>query len=394
MTHPQPPAEPGSETRPTEDHHALDDPSDAPAADRPRRSPGRRRVLAGAALAGAVAVGGGGLLIAHELSDDDGGLKGVTVPDLSAKALTRFGFTISNPTPDGTSQFRKDLDEVRDLGLGAVRFSAPVHEMVTDWGVRDGKASGRVRFDGSYVSALIDGLDEAEKRGLDACMMVIGVCPDESLSDDELVRVMGNYWRALAAAIAPRTPQWQVFNEADAAHFRNQGDVDVLAENSPYLDLLSRALGTARDAVHAETPGAEVTTNLFGYPVDEELLPRWRTILDRLADSVDVITVDAYPETKKENLQRLVDDLASLRAEYGKPVVLGEIGMKVCAKCFTLTEQVQAYSAYLTSLAHSAAQSVYFYKLRDPSSDQFGVLDDHGKPRPAYTLLKKTGEDS
>lgn len=369
------------------------DPDDGAAASPARRGPGRRTLLTGAALAGALAVGGGGTAAVLGREDE---LAGATVPEIAPADLRRFGFTVRGPKAGDMEPFLEDVRTVRGLGLGTVRYSIPVWESVSDWGVRDGRYVGPVVLDDAQVAVIADALDAVEERGLASRAMAIGVYPHDDLSDEEIPAVMSGYWQALASALAPRAPTWQILNEPDGSDFRTFEMLDPM-ERPEYVQRIADVLGAARDAIHAATPDAEVTTNLYGFPIDAGMLERWISLWDRLAGSADVITVDAYPETSTAELVRLVDYVRTLADRYGKPVEVGEIGVKTCEECFTTAQQATAYSRYLSALAASPARAVTFYTLRDggtEDTERFGVIDDAGEGRPAFRVLQSTARDA
>lgn len=356
-----------------------------------RRGPRRRRLLSGAALAGAVVVGGGSVVLSR--SEPDTPVPGVAIPDIAPAHMARFGFTISNPSPDGMDEFIADLDVVQRLGMGAVRFSAPIYEIAADWGVRDGRPGGTVRLDPTWLRALTECIDLALGRGLQVCVMAIGVYPGEDVADEDLPAVMSRFWTALASALAPRELLWQILNEPDGSDFRTYETLQPL-DHPDYVRRIAEIVGTARDAIHAAAPGSRVTTNLFGFPIDEDIVVRWEALLDVIAPSVDVITVDAYPETGELRLEILVRHLARLRERYGKPLEVGEIGVKTCAECFTEREQAESYASYLEALQSSAAETVYFYALRDDpgrDSERFGVIAESGRAKPAIGVIVTAG---
>lgn len=350
--------------------------------DAPR--PRRRRVLTGAALTAATlgGIAGGARLVS------DRQVRG---------QLGRFGMTITDPAPGRMDAFREDLDTVQALGLSAVRFGAGTHELVSDWGVRDGRFTGEVALSDDGIEALARGIDEAEERGLRSCVMTIGVYPGDDVSEAVFAEVMADYWHRVSLRLAPRAPLWQVFNEPDGDHYRTLEPSRAL-EDPSYVEELAASLDLARRSIQAATPTAQVTTNLSGFPVDEALGERWTSLLDRLAPSLDVITVDAYPETDPARTRLLASLLDDLRERYGKPVEVGEIGMKTCPECFTLEEQSEAFSMYLDRLAGSAARTVYFYRLRDsdPQTGEgsFGILEQDGSDKPVVRVIRRAAREA
>lgn len=357
------------------------------AAPRPRRRPARRALLAGAALTGAVAVGGG-VTAAMRGGDDE--QADVPVPDIAPDDLRRFGVTVRGPGTDGMRPFLDDIRIARELGLGIVRYSIPVWESVVDWGVRDGRYVGPVVLDETQVAVIARALDAVEEGGLASRPMAIGVYPYDDLPDEQIPAVMGGYWRALAGALAPRAPTWQILNEPDGSDFRTFEMLSAL-EQPEYVQRIADVLGASRDAIHGATPNAEVTTNLYGFPIDDGMLDRWISLWDRLAASADVITVDAYPETSAAALARLGEYVRELAERYDRPVEVGEIGVKTCEECFTEEQQATAYARYLSTLVATPARAVVFYTLHDAGAEddeRFGLIDAAGEPRPAFRMLQ------
>lgn len=371
----------------------MSDPGGDPAARREQGAPGerdrreerdqsdgagrvRRRVLIGSALA--LALGGGGVALTRLRQ--------------GAGPLHPFGFTVATARPGAMDLFEADLDTVAGLGMGSVRIGAVAEHIVADWGVEGGRYTGAVGLSEEGMSALDRGLDLARDRDLAIYLMSVDAYAGEAIPDEDFDRLMHDYWTALAERFADRVSLWQIFNEADGSHYRTYEKVDA-AVDAAYAADLARQVAAARDAIRAVRGDARVTMNLGGYPVDAALFARWETVLDTLAPSLDVVTVDAYPDLSDAALSALVTELGDLRERHGKPVAIGEIGLPTCPTCYTAQQQSEAYERYVAALGDAGLEGVYFYMLRDAEGtdpeSSFGVADADGRAKPSLTRLEE-----
>lgn len=310
--------------------------------------------------------------------------------------LAALGLTVDAPTAATLERFVEDLDHVAELGMGWVRFAALAHEVVQDWG----EGSGSLTMHDEGLEMLSAAVGAARERGLAVCLMSVDVWDGHTrsgrrASTDEVLAAMRDYWSHLAAAVADRVSIWQIFNEADAQHYRTHEPVDPLTDRA-YLQELAASLASARTVLREVEPASRLTTNLFGYPIDAEIDTRWRSSLQRLAPSLDVITLDAYPQLDPEAIE-LTGNLVRALAEdlAPSPVMIGEIGLQTCSGCFTEQEQADACAAYLRMLPATGAQAAFLYELRDREGgdpeDSFGILRADGSPKPAYEVLAGAG---
>lgn len=307
--------------------------------------------------------------------------------------LSRFGFLVGQPDLDGAAMVKQDADLVSGLGMGWVRFGVDASEAVKSW---DGRG-GSVVLHESVCRVVEDSIDHARAQHLKVCLMVIDVWPDHAASDDEFMTKMRHYWSAIAQRFGSKVEQVQIFNEADGQHYRTNASLGA-EPGIDYLHELADRLATAREVFHAANPQTKVTTNLIGYPATWDVEPRWNRILDVIAPSIDLITVDAYPQLQQDVIYDLPHKLERLQQRYGKPLAVGELGLNTCATCATPADQARGYGMYIHALRSSVAEAVFFYKLRDGENPQdpgstFGVVSRDGHtPKPSWnTLIMASG---
>lgn len=366
----------------------------------PARKPStpRRRTLRllGAGALGAATLTGGaaGVPSAPLPVDPVPGPAPEPAAEPAASPLHRFGFTIEQPAEDPPEMITASLEAVASLGMGWVRFGIAASSAVTSWGAPDGD----IAVNADAIAAVADAIDAAHGRGLQVCLMLIDVYPDPAAPEDVFVHKTAQLWTQLGRELGGRADTIQIFNEADGAHYRTFTDVG----NPPtpeYLTELASRLALARDTIRAVAPTARITTNLLGYPVDAAREERWHQVLDILAPSLDLVTVDAYPQLREDDIRDLPHTLSRLAERYGKPVSVGEIGLNTCAECNSAEQQATAYGLYADALRDSIAESVFFYQLRDGDpvtpDTSFGVMSRDGTTRkPAWDVLAGRAQPS
>lgn len=328
--------------------------------------PSRRRVV------GAAAVGAGVLLTASGSARAE-----------PAAPLGRFGVTIAG-SRDGGLGMARELDLATELGLGWVRFGVDTESVLRSWG----DAENPVEMDEKGLEVLARDVSDARKRGLQVCLLLVDARTGDDVDESVFLRRMREYWDAIARAVGDQSYVWQVFNEPDGWDPRSTEPLDGEA-TADYLAFLARALGDAQAALHRHAPHGRVTTNLYGYPVDDARERRWREIFDVIAPSLDVLTVDAYPDLDAAALDALPARAKRLADRYGASMMIGEIGLPTGDDRFDEADQADAYARYVKVLDDPALLASFFYELRSTDGSGFGILQEDGSPKPAFTVLRR-----
>lgn len=287
-----------------------------------------------------------------------------------------------------------DLDAVAALGGTWARTNLSAGHLVDSWG-----AEGEpVRLREGAVAQLHAVLDRAERLGISMCLMYINHYPDAEAPAATWIDRTAAWWDAASAEFAPRIAMAQIFNEASATHYRFHSGIDR-ADLRTYREELAALLLRAREVIHRHHPGVLITTNLYGWPVGDEVEEDWIRALDQLAAVQDVLTLDAYvdwDDEGAEDLNGLLERLAGLRERYGRHVAIGEIGVST----YGLAESVQAdrIETVVRTVkdAVPAVYATFLYQLRDWTADgdheeSFGLMHADGTPKEAYRRLERIG---
>lgn len=307
-----------------------------------------------------------------------------------------FGVTIDSFGAGGGNAelVHEDLRHVDHLGGNWVRVNVSAAHLVESWE----RADGGVVLRQDAVAQMRAVLHEAEDRGLSVCLMYVDTFPDPEAPLRTWTERTEAWWEAISAAFAPAAAMVQVFNEATGFHPRLLQAVPS-DEQDAYLVEFAAALDSARTIVHRHAPGAVVTTNLYGWPVGDAIEERWVRELEVLAPVQDVITVDAYVDwgvAGWETLHDLPERMARLRERFGRPVVLGEIGVSDHGIAPEVQADRIATIVQVLKDAVPEVHAVFLYQMRDWDGAEghearFGLLEADGTPKPAYTRLEEIG---
>lgn len=334
----------------------------------------RRNVLMGSALAGAIAT------------------LGTPAYAAGSKPKTTFGFTIAPPKINNVADAYKDLENMRLLGVKDLRMGFPASEVVDGWG--DNKGT-RVRVKLDVVAMYSKFLRRAKALGMKVTFLTVeGYIGD--VSYDFYIKQMREYWKLLASRLSRYVDVWQVFNEADGLHYRHYTSVDAEPDKDAYFRELGNAMSECRKIVQRYNPKTRITTNLYGYPINDEREQIWIKELDILHPSIDVITVSAYPQFSETEIKNLPERLGRLKKRYNKNVIIGEIGMQTCIGCFPTHYVAGAMQSYIQNLPSDNIESVIFYTLRDgddidtgSGAERFGIYLNNFTQKPdVYNATK------
>lgn len=330
-----------------------------------------------------------------------------TAPATAAPAPVRdvprgtMGATIGSFTDDGSNLDRllQDLDDVVALGGTGIRLNMGAGHLVGHWNGDDGDS---VTLRESAVAQMHTLLDGAAERGLLVYLIYmnhydINPADDHEPSDEVWLRKTSQWWRAISQEFAPKAAVVQVFNEASGSHYRRP--VSIPEDELPaYLEDYRSKIEICRDIVHEADPDVLVTTNLYGWPVGDAREEIWHRELDVIADTLDLITVDAFVDWNDvgaETLNGLLERVARLEETYGKQVAIGEIGVSTG----DLSQTVQADRLQIVAEILAGEESTiylgFLFQLRDTNSysvheSSFGVLEIDGTPKEAFGRLRET----
>lgn len=303
------------------------------------------------------------------------------------RPVGKIGFTLSPPAGDG-AKFRSDLAAVRALGASWVRLPIDFGTAVRDW-----TDAGRIEFDEVQLSTFDAAFDLIGQAGLSVVFLTVdGV---GGLSAEDYLTVMVPYWAGLAARFGSRISVWQVFNEANGRHYLDYSTL-TSAGMPEYLRHLAEALESARTAIHAHAPHIAVTTNAGGFPLDGAAVDGWMRYFAGIAGSLDLLSVDPYPQLDKETIASLPHLLSRVGRAFDRPVAVAETGLQTGPGLFSEAQQSTALTSVLSALAGSTARHTMIYRLRDDGAvgdDGFGVLYENGVRKLSFDPVARAIAD-
>lgn len=295
----------------------------------------------------------------------------------------KIGFTVSSPQGDGRN-FWADLSRIQDLGASWIRFSIDFNDVFDGW-----DATKRIVWDSRVLSLYDRAFDAVEKAGLSVCFLTVSGIT--GLNDDDYLDVMETYWNGIAHRYGDRTRVWQVFNEANGVDFMDASSIPRDGYGR-YLNRLRTALGVARRAIHARSPGVLVTTNAGGFPVDDAMEAGWVRFFDGISDQLDLLSVDPYPQFHAQKIASIPGRLKRVSRRFHKPIAVAEFGLQTGPGLYTQAQQTSALTGMLETLTTSVIEHAMVYRLRDDGAagdDGFGIYEIDGTPKASVGPVTK-----
>ena len=325
-----------------------------------------RRALLVASAVGGLAVGGAvGVPRLREVAGDKA-VVSAPGPDLLAGAMV--GAPLDERDVD---RWRSDIDTLAKYGQTLLRTG------IYAWKV----APEKDRWDSAAASFYTEQFEYARNAGL-AINLVLPGAPDwaQAYGFDEYVAACTWIWGQMRQTFGAQVALWQPFNEADEAHYQH---FTPATRDAAYLSEFSQLLGLAKKTLG--TNGAPVTTNLTGWPLNDEREDEWYTVLDAIAEQLDVISIDLYPADQEHEIALLAERVQRVKQRYGKSVFVAELGLQTAAGSWTEPEQQRYVPAAIDQLRTTELWGICLYELRDTEVQPgFGIKRADGTHKEGF----------
>jgi hypothetical protein len=318
------------------------------------RAVSRRSLLVGSVIA-ALGIGGGLGVGAYARSKPDNAEN----PGLTEGE--RLGAMVALPVDgSGVARWRADIDTLAEHGQNLVRTGIYAWKVAAEQG----------RWDPQMVAFFREQLAYARSLGMGINLVVPGA-PDwaKSFGFDGYAAACTWFWTQMRQGFGDQVELWQAFNEADHAHYQR---FTPATRDAAYLRELAQLLSAARDTLGRD--GVPVTTNLTGWPLNDEREQEWYLVLDAIGDSLDVIGIDLYPADNETEIGRLPERMERVRQRYGRPIFVAEIGLQTTPGSWTEPDQQRYLTAAIEQLRAVELWGICLYELRDNQSPAgFGI---------------------
>lgn len=264
----------------------------------------------------------------------------------------RLGAMVGLPIDEAdVDRWRADVDTLEEHGQNLIRTG------IYAWMV----APKSDTWDPESADFFREQLDYARERGL-AVNMVVPGAPDwaQSFEFDEYRAACTWFWTQIRESFGDQVDLWQAYNEADHAHYQ---EFTPATRDATYLGEFAQMLGVARETLGRD--GVPVTTNLTGWPLNDEREQEWYLVLDAIGDQLDLISIDLYPADNEEEIALLTERIERVRVRYGKPIFVAEIGLQTTPDSWTEPEQQEFVTAAIERLRTVELWGIALFELRD-----------------------------
>ena len=317
-----------------------------------------------------------------------------------AQSGPEFGFTVGLSVnynmsaadfEDSLAALKGDIDIMAEHEQTWVRLGIPF------WAVAwlDGTTLRANTTDGvEAISFYKEAIEYIKQQDMKIVLILTdSVAQQSSFSQAEYAQHTQSYWNFIAGHVGQSVDVVQIYNEAQGYHYRFYELVP--AEDRPaYWAEMSNMFGLASSIFKGVNPSVQITTNSYGYPVNDTTEQNWLDFFDAVEENLDIITLDLYPEGPTETAS-MPARISTAKDRYSKPVMVGEVGRQGFQDAGadysrSLEGQAENLVSYIETLRESEAEAVIVYMLRDDgdSDDKgeqnFGILEYNGEQKPSF----------
>ncbi len=301
-----------------------------------------------------------------------------TVAAGQQKQPLRLGAMVAAPeTADGLPRWREDVDLLADHGQNLIRTG------IYAWMV----APKQDQWSPETAVFFREAFAYARDRGL-AINMVVPGAPDwaQNFGFGQYVETCRWFWTRMRESFGDQVDLWQVYNEADHAHYQK---FTPATRDAKYLGEFAHLLGIARE-VFGGVGGRPITTNLTGWPMNDEREREWYQVLDAIGAPLDVLGIDLYPADNEAEIAILADRMRRVADRYHKPIFVAEIGLQTTPGSWTEEDQRRHVAAAISQLRKVELWGISLYELRDSSSPGgFGIQRQDGSRKLGFAEVMR-----
>lgn len=199
------------------------------------------------------------------------------------------------------------------------------------------------------------------------------------------------YFQFLSSRYTGKISVWNIFADSNIKNFKDSSPMSSL--DSTYLSELNSVLSTARSAIKSSDPSVIVSTSTGGNPLTDTLVSNWNQFYDATNSSVDIISIEMYPNTDIGQISKLSTIIENLKAKYGKDVIVAGTGICTQNGIYSETDQQNYVPQAISNIRLSSAKLLLQYELADQNSSSntcdasYGIVKSDGTPKSSYTAI-------
>lgn len=298
----------------------------------------------------------------------------------------------------GLDVFKKHVDILVASNQEWIRFD------IRPWQIVNGGTPDSIQWHEEHLREYDEAIRYAREKGLKLFINISTPDFAQKYSSVDYKKVMKKYAEYLADRFKPTEEQtkkmgkafdiWQIFNEPDIHDFR---DYSLIFEKyrdypSSYLHELALIVKEMDMAIKSNNPHAKTTLNLAhwqGFRWDngpEGFMRRATRFCDAVAEPVDIISIDPYPDNNKREIESLPQYVSYFKEKYRKDIIFAEIG--ATTNTFSQEDQAILIKKYLSAIRSGKHMplAVLIYQLTDDNdNDGMGLINIDGKPKKSFT---------
>jgi len=302
-----------------------------------------------------------------------------------------FGFNthlyVSGTSNLKLATFKTNVDDIVANDKAWIRFSIP------DWEVAPSGNPTTINWNTANLAVYDSAINYAKDRGLKILLVTNVPSFAKDFSFNDYRTTTQTYYQFLANRYNGKVDIWQIFNEVNVHNYTNYELISSLPQE--YLNNLNTLILLAKNTIKNIDPNTKITTNVGGWPYNDQLQNQWIQFFDAESQNLDLLTLDIYPDKDTTIINSLQTRVNQIKNRYGKPVIIGEIGMCTGDGRFSESDQGYYVPLYIQNLKLTNPTAIFVYEIQDDSSKSgceasFGIKYTNRSAKTSYSAIMQT----
>lgn len=300
---------------------------------------------------------------------------------------TEFGFnthvyanknTVS-PNLLDLDRFKGTVNDLSENNQSWIRFNIPRWE-----GAR--LVDGNLAWDESEMKVFDEAVGYAKDKKLQVFLVATPPPVEPTTDKDEYARITHDYFSYMADRYKNSVDVWQINNEIDVHHPADYSYNEFEKRDKEFIEAHVKA---ASDAIRSKDPRANITVNVTGWPVTDEVQDNWEEFIEPLLPYVNAISLDLYPDGNTAQIESLSDRVEDMRKKYKLPIYVSETGICTVGCYLNGMSQKEILIRILEDLKEAKPKAIILYQYTDEDLNNkvegsFGVTDVDGNKKKGY----------
>jgi len=283
-------------------------------------------------------------------------------------------------------RFKNTVDELSANNQSWIRFNIPRWE-----GVK--LTEGQLIWNEAELSVFDEAMKYAKDKKLEIFLVATPPPVDKSTNKEDYAKVTSDYFSYIAQRYKDSIDVWQINNEIDVHHPADYTYNEFEKRDKEFIEAHVKA---ASESIRAQDPRANITVNVTGWPVTDDVQRNWEEYIEPLLPYINAISLDLYPDGNISQIESLSERVESMREKFHLPIYVSETGVCTVGCNLNGMSQKEILIRILDDLIEAKPKAIIMYEYTDETltgfankndnqvEGSFGITDLQGNKKEGY----------